>query len=335
MTTPLSPPQQRRIVSVDADHNLSIDSEPMPKPGDHDVLINVLAAGINRPDLMQRYGLYPPPADASPILGLEVAGEIVAIGKQVSRWQVGDRVCALTNGNGYCDYSLAPADQCLPAPDNLSMEQAAALPEVMFTVWHNVFQRGGLKTGETILVHGGSSGIGTAAITLAKAMGATVFITAGSKEKCQECLNIGADLAINYREQDFVEQIKEHTHGRGVDVILDMVGGDYIQRDIDCAAADGRIVFIAFQQGFKAEVNFVKVLMKRLTLTASTLRAQSPAQKAGIARELEEQVWPLIRAGKISPIIDSVYPFEHISKAHERMESSQHIGKIVLSLSHL
>ncbi len=325
---------QRRYVAVNAeDHSLSLATEAMPQAGPGEVLIKVAAAGINRPDLMQRYGLYPPPADASPILGLEVAGEIVAVGAGVTRWRAGDQVCALCNGNGYADYSLAPADQCLPIPKGLSAVEAAALPEVLFTVWHNVFERGALKPGEILLIHGGSSGIGTAAITMAKAMGATVFVTAGSQEKCAACEALGADKAINYREEDFVEACKSATDGKGVDVILDMVGGSYIQRDINAAAADGRIVFIAFQEGFKAEVNFVSVLMKRLTLTASTLRAQSPAQKAGIAQALEQHILPLIEAGKIRPVIDQVFPFEEVSAAHARMEGGEHIGKIVLRVS--
>ncbi len=326
-------PNQRRYISVNPDHSLSLTSETLPTPGSEEVLIKVAAAGINRPDLMQRYGLYPPPTDASPILGLEVAGEVVAVGEKVTRWKVGDLVCALTNGNGYCDYSLAPAAQCLPIPTGLNMAQAAALPEVMFTVWHNVFERGGLQAGQSLLVHGGSSGIGTAAISMAKAWGSTVFATAGSTEKCAKCLEIGADIAINYREQDFVDVIAAETEKRGVDVILDMVGGDYVQRNINCAAADGRIVFIAFQQGFQTELNFVKVLMKRLTLTASTLRAQSALQKASIARELEKHIWPLLNAGKIQPTIDTILPFEQVGLAHARMESGQHIGKIILSLT--
>lgn len=328
-------PSHRRFIAAQADHSLILDTEPLPQPGPGEVLIRVACAGINRPDLMQRYGLYPPPADASTILGLEVAGEIVAVGDNVSRWQLGDRVCALTNGNGYCDYSLAPARQCLPIPAGLSLQQAAALPEAMFTVWHNVFERGDLKPGQSLLVHGGSSGIGTAAISMAKAWGAKVFITAGSAEKCQQCLQLGADHAINYREQDFTAEIKQLTDDRGVDVILDMVGGDYIQRDIDCAAVDGRIVFIAFQQGFEAQINFVKVLMKRLTLTASTLRAQSPTQKAAIAQALEAQIWPLINSGQIRPTIDSVWDFEQVGEAHARMERGENIGKILVKIADL
>ncbi|MDX1504378.1 MAG: NAD(P)H-quinone oxidoreductase [Spongiibacter sp.] len=326
-------PPQHRHVTVNDDHSLAITASDLPLPGSGEVLIKVNAAGVNRPDLMQRYGLYPPPADASPILGLEVAGEVAAVGDGVTQWQIGDRVCALCNGGGYSDYSIVPAAQCLRIPNNLSDIQAAGLPEVLFTVWHNVFQRGALKAGEHFLVHGGSSGIGTAAITLAGAMGARVYATAGSAEKCAACESLGASTAVNYKEEDFVERLKAESGGHGMDLILDMVGGDYIQRDIKLAAADGRIVFIAFQQGFNAELNFVPVLMKRLTLTASTLRAQSAAQKAQIAAELQEQVMPLYASGELAPVIDSVFALEDIAQAHARMESGNNIGKIILDLT--
>ncbi|CAA0102740.1 Phthiocerol/phenolphthiocerol synthesis polyketide synthase type I PpsC [Zhongshania aliphaticivorans] len=325
-------PATRRIVDVNQDdHSMSIASEAMPKPAANEVLIKVTAAGINRPDLMQRYGLYPPPVDASPVLGLEVSGEIVAIGLAVSRWKVGDKVCALCNGGGYADYTVAPATQCLPIPKGVSITHAAALPETLFTVWHNVFQRGKLKSGENFLVHGGSSGIGTTAIQLAKAIGANVYTTAGSAEKCSACEALGAIKAVNYKDNDFVAALHDIPTGKGMDVILDMVGGDYIQKDIKLAANDGRIVFIAFQTGFNAELNFVPVLMKRLTITASTLRAQSTEQKANIAAEIEAQAYPLIAEGKFSPLIDSVFTFEEITKAHERMESGDHVGKIVVT----
>lgn len=310
---------------------LGVDESPIPTPKSDEVLIRVHAAGINRPDILQRQGLYPAPADASPILGLEVAGEIVEIGKDVTDWKVGDKVCALVNGGGYGEYAVAPAAQCLPTPDNFSFIQAAALPETFFTVWHNLFQRAQLKSGETLLIHGGSSGIGTTAIQLAVAFGVKVFATAGSAEKCSAINSLGA-IAINYREQDFVTEIKTQTQGQGVNVILDMVGGDYIQRNFSAAAKNGRIVNIAFLNGSKTELDLMPVMLKRLTLTGSTLRAQSPQMKATIAQELKQHVWPLLNAQKIKPIIDSVFSFVDVVKAHERMESSQHIGKMVLTL---
>ncbi len=326
-------PPTARYVQVNDDHSLSIAEQALPPCRDDELLIHVSAAGVNRPDLMQRYGLYPPPTDASPILGLEVAGRVAMVGRAVAGWQVGDRVCALCNGGGYSDYVSVPAGQCLPIPDSLSDVDAAALPETYFTVWHNVFERAGLQAGETLLVHGGSSGIGTAAIALAGAFGARDFATAGSAEKCAACESLGASIAVNYREQDFVEVLRKATDGRGVDVILDMVGGDYIQRDIELAATDGRIVFIAFQGGFRSELNFLPVLMKRLTLSASTLRAQSREQKAAIADALRNRVWPLLASGDLRPSIDHVYPLTEVAKAHQRMEGGDHIGKLVLDLS--
>ncbi len=310
---------------------LGAGDSPIPTPKSDETLIRVHAAGINRPDILQRQGLYPAPADASPILGLEVAGEITDIGKDVTNWEIGDKVCALVNGGGYAEYTVAPAAQCLPIPDDFSFIQAAALPETFFTVWHNLFQRAQLKAGETLLIHGGTSGIGTTAIQLAIAFGVKVFATAGSTEKCQTIGSLGA-VAINYREQDFVAEIKSKTQGAGVNVILDMVGGDYIQRNFSAAAKDGRIVNIAFLNGSKTELDLMPVMIKRLTLTGSTLRAQSPQFKAVIAQELKQQVWPLLNQQKIKPIIDSVFPFNEVAKAHERMESSEHIGKIVLTL---
>lgn len=310
---------------------LSVGDSPIPTPKGDEVLISVHAAGINRPDILQRQGLYPAPVDASPILGLEVAGEITEIGKDVTDWKIGDKVCALVNGGGYAEYAVAPAAQCLPIPDNFSFIQAAALPETFFTVWHNLFQRAQLKAGETLLIHGGTSGIGTTAIQLAIAFGVNVFATAGSAEKCQAIESLGA-VAINYREQDFVAEIKSQTQGQGVNVILDMVGGDYIQRNISAAAKDGRIVNIAFLNGSKTELDLMPVMLKRLTLTGSTLRAQSPKIKAGIAQELKQRVWPLLNKHTILPMIDSVFQFSEVTKAHERMESNQHIGKIILTL---
>lgn len=309
---------------------LQLGDMPTPVPAAGEVLIRVAAIGVNRPDVLQRKGVYPPPADASPVLGLEVAGEIVACGTSVTRWQVGDKVCALVNGGGYAEFALAPASQCLPVPASLSLLEAAALPETFFTVWHNLFQRARLQTGETLLIHGGSSGIGTTAIQMARANGIKVFVTAGSAEKCTACEKLGADKAINYREADFVSEIKTLTDGRGVDVILDMVGGDYIQRNIACAARDGRIVNIAYLNGSEVQVNFMPVMLKRLTLTGSTLRAQSPVMKAKIAQELEEFIWPLIEEEKIKPVIAARFPLAQAAEAHRLMESSQHIGKIML-----
>jgi NADPH2:quinone reductase len=303
-----------------------------PQVGDNEVLIQVAAAGVNRPDIMQRYGLYAPPPGASDIPGLEVAGTIIAVGSAVAQWQVGDLVCALSNGGGYAELVSVPAGQCLPVPAGLSLLQAAALPETFFTVWTNVFDRGGLQAGETFLVHGGSSGIGVAAIQMAVARGARVFATAGSEAKCQACLDLGAELAINYKDQDFVEVLKAATEGRGVDVILDMVGGEYVNRNLKLAAVDGRIVNIAFQTGFQAEVNFVPLLMKRLTLTGSTLRPQSDEAKAAIAQALRKHIWPLIESGQIQPVIHQSFPLQQASAAHTLLESSQHIGKIMLSL---
>ncbi len=310
---------------------LTIADCETPSPRPDEVVIRVFAAGVNRPDVLQRLGLYPPPADASPILGLEVAGEVVAVGGNVRRWRLGDKVCALVNGGGYADYALAPAAQCLPIPADYSWVEAASLPETFFTVWHNLFQRAQLKSGETLLVHGGASGIGICAIQLAIAFGVKVIATASSVEKCVAITALGA-TAINYREQDFVGAVKQLTAGQGANVILDMVGGDYIQRNFSAAAKEGRIVNIAFLNGSQVEVDLMPLMLKRLTLTGSTLRAQSTAVKAMIAQELESRVWPLLNAKKIKPLIDSVFPLEQVIEAHRRMESNQHIGKIVLSV---
>lgn len=297
-----------------------------------ELLIEVAAAGVNRPDVMQRRGLYPAPPGASDLPGLEVAGTVAALGAGVTGWQVGDRVCALTNGGGYAEYVAAPAGQCLPVPDNLDLVAAAGLPETCFTVWSNVFDRGRLQPGESLLVHGGSSGIGTTAIQMASALGATVYATAGSEAKCRACVELGASRAVNYREEDFREVLDTVTDSAGVDVILDMVGGDYINRNIQLAAAEGRIVNIAFQGGFEATVNFVPVLLKRLTLTASTLRPQSSEAKAAIATSLRQRVWPLLEEGTIKPVIAATFPLGEASAAHELMESSRHIGKIILQV---
>ena len=307
--------------------------KPAPEAGE--LLIRVAAAGVNRPDIVQRMGLYPPPPGASPILGLEVSGTVEAIGKDAesSQWQVEDRVCGLANGGGYAEYVCVPAAQCLPVPAGLSLEQAAALPETCFTVWSNVFDRAGLQAGESLLVHGGSSGIGTTAIQMARALGARVFTTAGSAEKCQACLDLGAEIAVNYREQDFVGELFVASGAQGVDVILDMVGGDYVDKNIQLAAMDGRIVNIAFLQGSQVQVNMLPVMLKRLTLSGSTLRPQSAAAKAAIARQLRERVWPEIEAGAIAPVIDQVFPLAEAAAAHRLMESSEHIGKIILQVS--
>ena len=302
-----------------------------PVPGHGEILIRVAAAGVNRPDTIQRMGLYPPPPGAPATPGLEVAGEVVETGAGVTRWRAGDKVCALVGGGGYAEYCLAHESHALPVPKGFSMVEAAALPETFFTVWTNVFERGALKPGETFLVHGGTSGIGTTAIQLASIFGSTVIATAGSAEKCRACEKLGAH-AVNYREQDFVEEVKRLTGGRGADVILDMVGGDYIQRNIQAAAADGRIVSIAFLNGSTAEVNFMPVMLKRLTLTGSTLRPRSIEEKAALAAALEAKVWPLLDAGRVKPLIDEVFPLDRAADAHALMEKSSHIGKIVLTL---
>lgn len=310
---------------------LDINTMPKPMPSVQEVLIRVHAAGVNRPDILQRQGIYPAPANDSPILGLEVAGEVVEIGSDVTSWKIGDRVCALVNGGGYAEYALAPATQCLPVPLGFSYVQAAALPETFFTVWHNLFQRAKLSQGETLLVHGGASGIGTVAIQLARAFDVSVYATASSLEKCSVITQLGA-VAINYNEQDFVAEIKLLTQGQGVNVILDMVGGEYIQRNFSVAAKEGRIVNIAFLKGGKIELDLMPLMLKRLTLTGSTLRAQSSHVKSEIAQQLQTQVWPLLDKKCIVPVIDSIFPLSDVAKAHARMESNQHIGKIILEI---
>jgi NADPH2:quinone reductase len=309
-------------------------NRPIEMPGDHEVLIEVKAAGVNRPDVSQRQGKYPPPPGApQDVPGLEVAGMIVACGHKVTRWKVGDKVCALVPGGGYASFCLAHESNALPVPQGFSFTEAAALPETFFTVWTNVFQRGHLMSGETLLVHGGSSGIGTTAIMLAKAFGAKVIVTAGTDEKCAACVKLGADHAINYKTQDFVEEVKKITGGQGADVILDMVGGSYVQRNYAAAAVEGRIVQIAFMQGYKIEALDMRALSaKRLTHTGSTLRPRTPEQKAIIARELEAKVWPLLNKGAFRPVIDATYPLAEAAKAHAHMEASTHVGKIVLTL---
>ncbi len=307
-----------------------------PVAGSGEVLIRVLAAGINRPDVLQRKGHYPVPAGASDIPGLEVAGEI--IGGDVSHadnafgLKVGDKVCALVQGGGYANLCVAPVAQCLPYPTGFTDQEAAALPETFFTVWSNVFMRGELSAGETLLIQGGSSGIGVTAILIAKALGHTVFVTAGTDEKCAACLKLGADLAINYKTQDFVEEVKKVTNGKGVNVILDMVTGAYVQREIDCLADDGRIVIIAVQGGSKAEVNTGQILRRRLTITGSTLRPRPVSFKKQIAAQLHQHIWPLLNAGKLKPVIYKTFPIDQAADAHTLMESSEHVGKIVLTV---
>ncbi len=318
------------IVKPGGPEALVATTRPLPQPAEGEVLIEVAAAGVNRPDVLQRKGGYPPPPGASDIPGLEVAGRIVALGRGVADWRPGDLVTALVAGGGYATYCTGPAAQCLPQPAGFSAVEAAALPETYFTVWSNLFDRAELKAGERLLVHGGSSGIGTTAIQLAKAFGATVFTTAGSAEKLAACEALGATRAINYREEDFVAVVKAATGGTGVDVVLDMVGGTYIARDIEILAPDGRLVFIAFLGGAKAEIDFLPVMVKRLKITGSTLRPRPVAFKAAIAAALREKVWPLLEAGTIRPVIHATFPLAEAAQAHALMESSAHVGKIVL-----
>ena len=309
---------------------LVIVERPTPSPAAGEVLIKVAAAGVNRPDIFQRRGRYPPPPGASDIPGLEVSGVIESLGADAGDWRVGDLVCALVTGGGYAEYCVAPAPQCLPVPRGMTTVTAAALPETFFTVWTNVFQRGRLQPGESILVHGGSSGIGTTAIQLAKAKGARVFATAGSAEKCAACERLGAERAINYRDADFVAVVRALTAGRGVDVILDMVGGDYFARNIEALAVEGRLVEIATLQGVKAEVNIQTIMQRRLTITGSTLRPRPVADKGVIAAALREQVWPLLASGAVAPVVHATFPLAEAAEAHRVMESSVHIGKLLL-----
>jgi putative PIG3 family NAD(P)H quinone oxidoreductase len=303
---------------------------PDPVPGSGEVLIKVAAAGVNRPDVMQRLGKYPPPPGASDIPGLEVSGTIVSCGPDVADWKPGDRVCALVAGGGYAELCAAPALQCLPAPTGLDLTAAAAMPETYFTVWTNVFERGRLRAGESILVHGGASGIGTTAIQLARAKGARVFATAGTAEKCAACERLGAERAINYKDTDFSPAVMELTGGRGVDVILDMVGAEYFARNIAALAVDGRLVEIATQRGAKAELNIVTIMQRRLTVTGSTLRARSVAEKGAIAAALRAEVWPLVERGAVKPIVHATFPLRKAAEAHRMLEADTHIGKVVL-----
>ena len=309
---------------------LKLHSMSVPEPGPGEVLIKVAAAGVNRPDMMQRKGLYPPPPGATDVPGLEVSGTVVSVGQNVSEPTINSEVCALVTCGGYAEYCLAAASICLPVPEKISLVNAAGIPETFFTVWTNVFERGQLKARESLLVHGGSSGIGTTAIQLGKAFGATVYTTAGTSEKCEFCENLGADVSINYREQDFSEEIKRLTEGKGVNVILDMVGGPYFPKNIRLLADEGRLVQIAMMQGSKAEVDFRSLLLKRVTLTGSTLRPRSVEEKTKIAHALQKNVWPLLESGAIRPIIHEIFPLKQASEAHRLMESSAHIGKILL-----
>ncbi|GLS42284.1 NAD(P)H-quinone oxidoreductase [Methylobacterium brachythecii] len=323
--------RQIRFEGSGAPEVIAVETVPVPKPAPGQVLIEVTAAGVNRPDVMQRQGLYPPPKGATEIPGLEIGGRIAALGEGVSGFSVGDEVCALVISGGYAEFAVAEAGQVLPKPSPLSLIEAAALPETVFTVYSTVIQRGRLQKGESFLVHGGSSGIGTTAIQIAKQQGATVYATAGSAEKCRFCEELGADAAIDYREADFAEEIKRLTDGKGVDVILDMVGAAYLAKNIASLAVEGRLVQIAFMKGYKAEsVNLTPIMLKRLTITGATLRAQPKENKAAIADELRRNVWPLIEGGKIKPIIHETFPMEEAAKAHALMESSAHLGKIML-----
>ncbi len=326
-------PTQMRAIEISSfggPEVLRPGQRPVPAPAVGEVLIEVAAAGVNRPDVLQRKGGYPPPPGASDIPGLEVSGTVVALGPQTTAWKIGDEVCALVTGGGYAEYVAAPAVQCLPIPRGLTLEQAASLPETFFTVWVNVFQRGALKHDETLLVQGGSSGIGVTAIQMAHAFGHQVFATAGTAEKCAECEKLGATRAINYRTEDFVAVIKQLTGGRGVDVILDMVGGDYVPRELAILAEDGRLCFIAFLGGTKTTLDLTDILRRRLSISGSTLRPRPVAVKAGIARELREKVWPLIETGNIRPVIYRTFALDDAAAAHALMESSEHVGKIML-----
>jgi putative PIG3 family NAD(P)H quinone oxidoreductase len=305
---------------------------PVPAPGPNEILVRVVAAGVNRPDVAQRSGAYPPPPGASDLPGLEIAGEVVAIGAGAVKHRLGDKVMSLVAGGGYAQYCIAQDAQAMAVPPTLSMNEAGALPETLMTVWHNVFERGGLKPGETILIHGGSSGIGTMAIQLAKAFGSRVIVTVGSQDKADACLKLGADRAINYKSEDFAAAVKTATDGAGANVILDMVGGDYIDRNYDAAAVDGRIVQIATLGGAKATVNIAKLMVKRLHHTGSTLRPRSNADKAAMVGAIEAKVTPLLREGRVKPLMDSTFPLERAADAHRRMETSAHIGKIVLTV---
>ncbi len=324
------PKTSHHIAISPDDQSLQLTSGTTPTPGKGEVLIAVHCAGVNRGDVLQRKGLYPPPEDASPILGLEVAGTVAAVGENCDPWQVGDSICALTHGGGYAEYALAPVGQCLPIPSDMSMIEAAALPEALLTIWHNLFQRAKLQAGENVLIHGGASGMGTMGVMLSNALGAAVYTTAGTDAKCEALQNLGATRAINYRSEDFVAVLKELGPDGQMHVILDMIGGDYIQRNLDVAAPEGRIVNIAYMGGFKGEVNFAPLLLKRITMTGSTLRAQSFAQKAIMVEEIRERVYPHLESGRVRPVIDRVFPLAQAGEAQDYMLSGEHMGKIIL-----
>jgi NADPH:quinone reductase len=320
------------ITSFGPPEGLQVRERPMPQPGPGEVLIKVAAAGVNRPDVIQRYGKYAPPPGASDIPGLEVSGHIVGRGEGVVQWQEGDAVCALVTGGGYAEYCLAPQVQCLRPPSTLSLIEAAAVPETFFTVWTNVFERGKLQANETILIHGGSSGIGTTAIQLAREFGARIFATAGTDAKCAACRELGAAVAINYRNEEWVAVVRNATDNKGVNVILDMVGGNYVSKNLDSLAVDGRLIQIAFLRSSMVDVDLMQVMRRRLTITGSTLRPRSPEEKGQIARAVETKVWPLIEAGRVKPLIYAQFPLEKAADAHRMMEASEHIGKIVLTV---
>jgi putative PIG3 family NAD(P)H quinone oxidoreductase len=331
----MSVPLEMTVIEIAAPggpEQLKLGSRPVPSPKDEEVLVRVAAAGVNRPDVMQRQGRYPPPAGASDLPGLEIAGEIVALGPKVSGLTMGDKITALLPGGGYAGYVIAAAPLCLPVPHGISMVEAAAIPETFFTVWTNLFERGGCKPGDTVLVHGGTSGIGTTAIQLAAAWGARVFATAGTEDKARACEKFGAVRGINYRTQDFVEVMRTETAGKGVDITLDIVAGTYVARNLEVAAVEGRIVTISLLGGSRAEINMGMILTKRLTLTGSTLRSRTVAQKAAVAEAVRKNVWPLLSAGRVRPIIHATFPLAQASEAHRLMETSNHIGKIVLTI---
>lgn len=331
----MSLPQTMRVVEITEPGGpevLQVAQRPVPQPAAGEILVHVTAAGVNRPDVLQRKGLYPLPKGASDLPGLEIAGVVVAVGRGSGRWNIGDNVCGLTSGGGYAEYCILPEGQALPVPKGLSLIEAASLPETFFTVWANVFDSGRLQPGETLLVHGGSSGIGVTAIQVARALGSRVFTTAGTDEKCRACEQLGADLAINYRNQDFEQEVLKATDGEGVDVILDMVGGDYVPKNLRCLGELGRLVFIATLRGAKTELDIMEVMRKRLTISGSTLRPRTLEFKAAVAANLGQHVWPLIESGQIKPVIFRTFPLSEASAAHALMESSEHVGKLVLTL---
>ena len=339
MTTTIVPRVPDRMVAVEitapgGPDVLRATERPVPRPEPGEVVIRVDAAGVNRPDVLQRLGHYPPPAGASDIPGLEVAGTVVEVDANAARWRPGDRVCALVAGGGYAQYCAAPAIQCLPIPPEMTVVSAAAVPETFFTVWTNLFKRGGLRAGERVLIHGGSSGIGTTAIQLAHAAESIVLSTAGSDSKCEACRRLGADVAINYRRDDFVEVVRRETAGAGVNIILDMIGGSYLLRNIECLALNGRLIQIGLLGGAQAPIDLGKVMRRRLTITGSTLRVRTVEEKGELARDLEANVWPLLASGRVAPVIDRTFPLVDAAQAHRRLETSEHVGKIVLTVDH-